>query len=125
MRDEVWTETLRCDLSEAEVSDRAENAALAFGEAEEVEAEFKATAEEQRGQIKRLRARVGELLRAVREAAEYRSVDCVERRNEGEAKVEVIRVDTGELVRSRPFTPDERQLALGILPQEDSKAATE
>ena len=99
MREEVWTEKLRCDLSEAEIRDRAENAALAFGEAEESEAELKATAEEQRGQIKRLRARVAELLGAVRERAEYRHVDCVERRNEGEAKVEVIRVDTGEIVR--------------------------
>lgn len=123
MREEVWTETLRCDLSEAEVRDRADQAARAFGEAAESEDELTGIATEMRGQIKRLRAQVGELLRAVREAAEYRPVDCVERRNESEAKVEVIRVDTGEIVRSRPFTPDERQL--GLLPQEDTEAATE
>ena len=123
MREEVWTETLRCDLSEAEVRDRADQAARAFGEAAESEVELTAIGTEMRGQIKRLRAQVGELLRAVREAAEYRPVDCVERRNEGEANVEVVRVDTGEIVRSRPFTQDERQL--GLLPQEDSEAATE
>lgn len=123
MLGEKWTETLRCELTEPEVRDRADQAARAFGEAAESEDELTAIATEMRGQIKRLRAQVAELLRSVRERSEYRPVECAEAMNAGgsePARVDIVRTDTGEIVRSRQLTPDERQL--GFLPQEDSGA---
>lgn len=111
---ERWTETLRCELVDDEVQDRAGQAARAWSEAEQNETELKGLAEEMRGGIKSLRARCGELLRAVRERAEYRLVACEEVPNLGgiDPHVDIVRVDTGEVIRKRPLTPEERQLRL-------------
>ena len=115
---ERWTENLRCDLTDEEVRERADRAARSYKDAAERSDELQAHAKEERGAIGKLNAEVGQLLRAVAERAEYRSVDVRHHRNETAATMDTVREDTAEVVRSRPFTPDERQI--GLFPVEES-----
>lgn len=115
---ERWTENLRCDLTDEEVRERADRAARSYKDAAQRADELQAHAKEERGAIATLNAEVGQLLRAVAERADYRTVDVRHHRNEAGGLMETVREDTGEIVRSRPFTPDERQI--GLFPVEES-----
>jgi hypothetical protein len=50
-----------------------------------------------------------ELARHVRTGKEYRDVECFESPQYEDSTVEIIRRDTGEVVRKRAMRPDERQ----------------
>ena len=119
MNDERWTETLRCDLTDEEVRARADQAARTYKDAAERSEALQAHAKEERGAIATLNAEVGQLLRAVAERAEYRPVDVKSVRNEIGGVMETVRLDTGEIVRSRPFTPDEKQIGLFPVEEQD------
>lgn len=61
-------------------------------------------------------ARIGELKAQVTTKKEHRLVDCEESKDFKRNMVEVVRIDTGEVVDSRPMTPDERQEELDVDP---------
>jgi hypothetical protein len=109
---EKFTESLRCELTEWEVADRAANMARSVFAREEAEIERELANKAAKEVIKALDARVSSLAREVRERAVYRLVDCVEQRNEIESMIETIRLDTSEIVRARPMTAEEKQLGL-------------
>lgn len=113
--EERWTETLRVDLTDEEVRARADDAARSYKDAAERSEELQAHSKEERGAIAKLQAEVGQALREVAERAAYRPVDVRKVRNDIGATMDTVRLDSGELVRSRPFTPDERQV--GLFPQ--------
>lgn len=125
MNEERWTENLRCDLTDEEVRERADRAARSYKDAAERADELQAHSKEERGAIGKLNAEVGQLLRAVAERAEYRPTDVLLHRNEGQSTMDTIRADTGELVRSRPFTPDERQIGLFPVQEPDEDLGVE
>lgn len=56
--------------------------------------------------------RARQMLRTASSGSEDRSVEVVRRRNMAEGVMEWVRTDTGQLVRSRPLTPEERQVTL-------------
>jgi hypothetical protein len=54
------------------------------------------------------------LSREVRTRLEERPIECTESPRYGEMMVDLIRMDTGEVVSSRPMHPSERQQALSL-----------
>ena len=65
-----------------------------------------------RQRYKAARANIEQLADALRNREEQRAVDCEERRNDGELVMELVRLDTNEVVERRPMTADERQAQL-------------
>ncbi|NUP12984.1 MAG: hypothetical protein HOW73_43645 [Polyangiaceae bacterium] len=62
----------------------------------------KLTAEE-----KRLERKISDLAECVTTRKESRPVECREEVAAGREVIEIVRCDTGEVVRTRPMTPDE------------------
>ena len=108
----TWREDLRCELTPEELAAKADECALALGGIDQLNAERKEAIEETRGELKRVGAEVAKLARELREKACYREVNVHEERRFAENTIAIVREDTGALVRSRPMTPEERQVAL-------------
>lgn len=83
----MTTERLVCNLTVPEKIDRAQKATELLGE-----------------YVKELRSSLDEAGRASREGWEYREVEVRERPKPANRTVEVVRMDTDEVVRSRPMT---------------------
>lgn len=105
---EPFEETLKCALTPSEVKERASRLAIIQREIEEEEDEKKATASNFANELKRLGLIRQSLARQVRDEATFRQVECIERINE-QSEVERVRTDTGEIIKTRPATNDERQ----------------
>jgi hypothetical protein len=107
------TETLPVPLTDEELRSKAAELAVLIRQWENDE-----EAEKQRAKLAREElAEKWETVRRVRaivEAkAEPRSVECEERPAQGRT-IMVVRLDTGEIVRSRPMTSDECQASLDL-----------
>ena len=98
---------LPCDLTPAEVIDRAHTLAAKLGEATDVEIAKVAAARGYRERLKVLEIETHVLGAAVRDHKERRRMLCTWR--EHGVQLELVRPDTGEVVRSRAMTEAERQ----------------
>ena len=112
------TERLPCELTDDEVRAKGEQIAQLIGEIQDAEVAMKAQAEEAKDNIKGLKARTSALSSEVRTRREYRSVEVRESFDWGNRRVEVIRLDTGEVIRTRETTEAERQLHLSVVTRE-------
>ncbi|RIL03121.1 MAG: hypothetical protein DCC71_15430 [Proteobacteria bacterium] len=110
--DGTFPERLPCPLTDDEVRQRGELLAMTLAEIAEIEEEFALERQRIRGEIKRRRERARGLTGEVSTRTEIREVACVRRILPDDERVEIVRVDTGEVVRTRPLTPEERQEAL-------------
>ncbi len=96
-------------LTDAERMARALRAAELQAEYNLVELRKKETARELGLELKRLRERIEEAQQAVRTGEEPQSVQIEHRRNEERRTIETVRLDTGEIIDTRPMTAEERQ----------------
>ena len=110
MDEQTRTEILPCDLTEAELLARGDEAARLQDDRDRAEAARDAANKASKAAIQGIEEQQHELLRQVRNKTERRDVEVIDRRNEG--AMETIRLDTSELVRSRPLTPEELQITL-------------
>lgn len=117
-----FVEKLPCDLTRDEKLLKAEEMAEHLKVRAEVEVEAKSSADDYKTQLKRLDRLVGDRAEEVRTGVEYRQIECVERGSYRMNKVDVIRCDTGEVVRSRPMTVSERQDSLPFSAEEAPSA---
>jgi hypothetical protein len=111
MTNEIEKHVLPCILTQAE---RAERGAALGREAELLEAteeEKKESAASFKKKIDGHKAEVMRLARIVRTGKESREVPCGWKLDLLAESVHLIRLDTGEVVRSRPMTPEEREAA--------------
>lgn len=69
------------------------------------------------GRKKAADARIVELAQALRSGKEDREVECEWRRDTTEGCMDLIRTDTWEIIQSRPFTDQEKQLELDLQKQ--------
>lgn len=113
---------LPVQLTNDERMARAMTAAQLQAEYGEVESRKKDTTRELGQRLKALRTDVEKALIAARTGKETQSVQIEDRRNEERRTIETVRLDTGEVIDSRPMTIEERQGKLfGI---EGGKAAS-
>ena len=120
-------------LNEVQLAARARMLAKMALRAIGVEGEIEEVREEARGRIKVLkedlagiRTEVRDLARAIRRGEEPGEIRVEARVAEDNSKVDVIRLDTGEVVETRALTEEDRQMQIGdVLAriEEETKAA--
>ena len=102
-------EKLRVKLSEEELRAKAQEHARVHFAMDELE-ELKRSHMQQFGaQLKKLKTEAGKLAYDVSMGTEERELNCAERPDYRAFLVHIIRPDTGEVVRTRPMTAEERQ----------------
>ena len=112
MREERFLEELEVKLTDAELATRATDLAHEITFCEERVADLKEYASAEREGIKASESRISKLARAIERGVETRSIECIERPNLEIDQVEIVRLDTSEVVRTRAFESDERQASL-------------
>lgn len=116
-----FVEKLPCELTRDEKESKANEMAELIKVHGEVEIEMKSVAEGFKRHLKKLDQDITDRAEEVRTGVEHRLVECTERGRYRDNKVDVIRCDTGETVRSRPMTITERQDSLPF--NEDAPSA--
>jgi len=96
-------------LTEKERMARAMTAAEKQSKYSLVEEQKKASSSELGRKLKDLRREIEDLQDAVRTGSEQQNVQIVHRRNESRCTIETVRLDTAEVIESRPMTIEERQ----------------
>lgn len=105
-------EELRCDLSDAEIQQRGADAARLVTQIDALDEERRLAASDYRDQIKAKEGELRQLSREICERAVHRDVLCESRPDYAAGVMETVRLDTSELVRSRPLSYDERKPGL-------------
>lgn len=117
MQSKPTKETLMCQLTDQERREYGIQLATTLGDMENVEAEKKKEMDHFKDRLGGLQARADELSRKVRDGKEWRSVDCVIRYSQPDKEhKQVVRLDTGEVVRTALMSQEDRQL---VMPLED------
>ncbi len=101
--------SLPVKLTEAERMARFTTAAEKEAAYRAFEDQKKATTRDLGQQMKALRVEIKDLLTAGREGSENQQVQIDHRRNEERRTIETVRLDTKEIIDSRPMTVEERQ----------------
>ena len=114
MEGKRFSESLVCHLVPGEVADRADRAARLQADHDQLAERIAAEQKSGKAQLARIAEEQHRLLEEVRTRQGYRPVEC-ERKPDFEAGVlRTVRLDTGEVVRQRPLTPEERQTQLFV-----------
>lgn len=106
---ESWFEELPCHLSAHEKLLKSESLAERLKDVHTVDAERKEAMADFKQRADELEKQVDKLALEVRTGREYRQVECFESASYSDSKVDIVRKDTGEVVRSRAMHPNERQ----------------
>lgn len=109
-----FTERMPCKLTDAELVDRGGKLADAYAEADALEAERKNTNDGFKAKIELVEQRVRDLAGTLRTKQETREVELLEEYDYRTFSVRVKRADTGEMVRERAMTKNERQEELPL-----------
>jgi hypothetical protein len=96
-------------LTEDERMAASKKLAETLWERDQKQDEAKSKAAEYRDEVKALSATVSELQTVVRSGVQHRLVDCEDRKNLAAGTIETYRLDTGEMVESRPMSGIEKQ----------------
>jgi hypothetical protein len=126
MPEGLFYERLPCQLEAQELLLKSRALAQLLSDQEAIEAEKKDASAEFKRRLDAVEGDLSALGLEVRTGREYREVGCIERADYTDNRVEIIRTDTGEIVRMRPLEPHERQQSLqlgGRAPAVDFKAA--
>lgn len=105
-------ETLPCELTEYEVAERAKTLAELHAKQDKLEVEKKAVVDDFKGKLDHVERDMKILARQVRDRSEHRDVEVDERLDDIRFVIETFRLDTGEIIRSRPMTQDEKTEAM-------------
>lgn len=109
---------LRVPLTDEEVRQRGELLAKACGDLKDIKNDHKVKKEEMKAELEAAEGEITTLVKQVTERAETRHVEIEVRVNTTLALVEEVRLDTGEVIRQRDATPDDRMRAQELA-QED------
>lgn len=114
MKAKRFSESLMCQLTPEQVAERANRAARLQHDADELTSKLASETKRYKTSIQRSTMEQHRLLDEVRTRQGYRPVEC-ERQPDYEAGLlRTVRLDTGEIVRQRQLTPEERQTLLFV-----------
>ncbi len=105
---------LPCVLSDAEIQARGEELAEAELARQRLVAEKKAAAEAFKGPIAEQVDLISKLSKEISEEVEMRDVEVSHRPDFENGVVDVVRMDTGEVVESRAMTDEDRQITMDV-----------
>lgn len=117
------TRKLPVRLTDTELLAKSKELAARITELEDVEATKKSAVAQCKLKSDDLEAEIHDLAKILRTGREDREVEVKELRNDQARTIEVIRIDTGEIVESRPMTIHELQKPLfeSEEPKEESR----
>ncbi len=125
MENEKTKEYLKCPLTEAELRAQAEKMAQNLSQIAQYEADLKSIKKQIESDIARCQADLGSAVEKFRSGFEMRNVDCEVQKDFQTNTVRTYRLDTGEMIRERALTAEERQLMLDLEKKEETPAAEE
>jgi uncharacterized FlaG/YvyC family protein len=105
-------EYLKCQLTEKEKTELSAKIAKAISDRASAEAKLKEVSASIKAQIAQLDAEISEKALQINNGYEYRNVECRMDKDYRLGSVTITRVDTGEVIRERPMTAEERQMEL-------------
>lgn len=111
---EPFYEHLPCALDSQELVLKSRALAQLLCDQENVELEKKEANASFKERLDAIDKQLSALALEVRSGREYREVQCLERADYAEGRVQIIRTDTAEVVRFRPLEPHERQQGLAF-----------
>ncbi len=114
MEQERVKEYLKCTLTEAELRAQAEKMAQNLSQIAQYEADLKSIKKQIESDIARCQADLGSAVEKFRSGFEMRNVDCEVKKDFDTNTVRSYRLDTGEMIRERALTAEERQLMLDL-----------
>jgi hypothetical protein len=104
------TIALPCDFTGEELEQKGQDMSATMLEYDDVEERKKVSAKEFSEQMKELRGRMRSLSKQIRRKGEERAVECgVQMHNPTVGFKTIVRLDTGEIVKTEPMTDEERQ----------------
>jgi len=111
-----WTESrfLRVPLTPDEQRERGQQLARAFAELADAQARHKTARDHQKDEENQIEGRIAKLASIVREGFEERAVPVEMRIDVGLGMVEEVRTDTGEIVKTREATRDDKVKAQAL-----------
>jgi len=119
------TERLKCQLTEEEWVETAEQMSEAIDALKELEDDRQAFAKDMKARMAAKEAEVNRLNNLCRAKYEWRDAPCQRRFDFNNRKIVVTRDDTGEVVWSREMREDELQMELEQGPPEEPEARIE
>lgn len=105
---------LKCELTEAEKAELASKMAEHQADLEHLEDEKKAVTKDFASRIELVQGTIRRESGTYRQGWEMRDVECVEITDKRAGTLTVVRQDTGEIVKIRPLTQEERELKLPV-----------
>jgi uncharacterized FlaG/YvyC family protein len=105
-------EYLKCQLTEKEKTELSAKIAKAISDRASAEAKLKEVSASIKAQIAQLDAEISEKALQINNGYEYRNVECRMDKDYRLGSVAITRLDTGEVIRERPMTAEERQMEL-------------
>jgi len=105
-------EYLKCQLTEKEKTELSAKIAKAISDRASAEAKLKEVSASIKAQIAQLDAEISEKALQINNGYEYRNVECRMDKDYRLGTVTITRLDTGEVIRERPMTAEERQMEL-------------
>ena len=109
--------TLPVYLTEEDRLASSKKLAETLWERDNAQDEAKEAAAASRDKVKALSEIISELQTVVRSGVQHRFVDCEDRKNLPAGTIETYRLDTGEMVESRPMSSLEKQV--DMFPQDN------
>lgn len=101
---------LPCDLDDQDVTERALSMSTTMTEIDEVDSAMRDASKAYKERLQFLRGRLRALGRAVKDRSERRIVRCAVNFHEPIVGMkQIVRLDTGELVKEEPMTDSEKQ----------------
>lgn len=101
------TEELACDLTQAELLDRAAKLTKLMDGVEAIEREKKVVADDFKARLEEATSEVAKMKRVVQSKRELRDVECVTVHDPYRAVHETTRLDTGEVIRTTVMSREE------------------
>lgn len=115
------TRSLPVRLTDTELLIKAKELSAKVAELDAVEATKKSVAAECKVKYDTLNSDIHHLAKILRTGREDREIEVQEIRNDPARTIEVVRIDTGEVVESRPMTINELQKPLFPEKEEDER----
>ena len=109
MRMKKSKEYLKCDFTEKEILEFGSDLARKHSEINELEEQKKRVTSDFKAKSDAAEAEASVLARKIQNKHEFRDVECQEIYNYVDKSVTIVRLDTGEIVKTRNMREDEKQ----------------
>lgn len=111
---EVYTDTLKVELTDKEIRQAADDLAQVLDEMEVVEADSASIAKSFKAKITAGAAKVIQLKNLVRNKYDFRDIKCEKVKNFSKGTLTIKRLDTKRIIMRRKLTGAEKQMGLGL-----------